>query len=105
MVYTAPNFSFIDAFTNGAKYIDDKRKAQQDQFMQGLGMLGKGAGEAWKWQQRKEAADELERMQKELAQLQAQRDQLMGGSITGSDTPNLDTFMGGINPMLNTGRI
>ncbi len=77
MVYTAPNFSFIDAFTSGAKYIDDKRKAQQDQFMQGLGMLGKGAGDAWKWQQRKEAADELERMKQELAKLQEERDQLV----------------------------
>jgi hypothetical protein len=105
MVYTAPNFSFIDAFTNGAKYIDDQRKAQQDQFMQGLGMLGKGAGDAWKWQQRKEAADELERMKQELAKLQEERDQLVGGSVTGSATPNLDTFMGGINPLINTGRI
>lgn len=77
MVYTAPNFSFIDAFTNGAKYIDDKRKAQQDQFMQGLGMLGKGAGDAWKWQQRKEAADKLEAMQKELAALKQERENLI----------------------------
>lgn len=105
MVYTAPNFSFIDAFTNGAKYIDDQRKKTHDEFMTGLANLGKGAGDAWKWQQRKEAADELERMKQELAKLQEERDQLVGSSTTGSDTPNLDTFMGGINPMLNTGRI
>lgn len=78
MVYTAPNFSFIDAFTNGDKYIDDKRKKTHDEFMTGLANLGKGAGDAWKWQQRKEAADELERMKQELAKLQEERDQLVG---------------------------
>ena len=105
MVYTAPNFSFIDAFTNNAKALDEQTRKRYDDFMTGASNAVKGGMDAWKWQQRKNAADKLENMQKELAALQAQRDQLLGGSTTGSATPNLDTYMGGINPMINTGRI
>ena len=91
MVYTAPNFSFIDAFTNNAKDLDERTKRKTDDIMNGMAGLVKGGGEAWKWQQRKNAADEFENMQKELAKLQAERDQLL--SEKQSLTPSMDAIM------------
>ena len=102
-VYTAPSTSFIDTFIDGAQKLDDRTQKRYDSFMGGMSNAVKGGMDAWKWQQRKNAADELEQMQAELAQLQAQRDQLAG--VSGSSTPNLDAFLGGINPSFNTGRI
>ena len=101
MIYTAPNFSFIDAFVNNAKGRDARTEKRWDRFMEGAGNAVKGGAEAWKWQQRKNAADELEAMQNELRELQAQRDRL----ATGSATPNLDSFIGGYNPAFSTGRV
>lgn len=77
MVYSAPNFSFIEAFTNNAKSLDDKTEKRYKDTMEGFASMAKGAGDAWKWQQRKEAADKLEAMQKELAALKQERENLI----------------------------
>ena len=68
-VYNAPSFSFIDAFSQAAKYSDDKTDARKKDWMEGFGAGIKGGVDAYKWQQRKNVlskADALDKREKEI---------------------------------------
>lgn len=68
-IYTAPSMSFVDNFINAAKYRDQRTDASNQRMMQGMEGLVRGAGEAYKWQKRKnilDEADDLDAREKEI---------------------------------------
>lgn len=97
MVYTAPNFSFIDVFTNGARALDEKRRAQQQQLMEGVGNLAKGAADAYKFQQRKNDLDRRKKLEEEEAELKAQLNMLQGGADVRGSSGNFDAIVNGLD--------
>lgn len=100
-IYTAPGTGFIDSYVNAAKYLDQRGDERTKQIFQGAENLTKGGMEAYKWQVRKNIADEQEQLMQQLNALKAERDMLMAGG----DTPNFDSIMSGYNPALDTGRL
>ena len=100
-VYTAPNMSFLDSYVNAAKYRDERTDKKNQQLIEGMNNLVKGGADAYKWQVRKNIADEQEQLMQQLNALKAERDMLMAGG----DTPNFDGIMAGYNPALDTGRL
>lgn len=100
-IYTAPSTSFIDSYINAAKYLDERGDERTKQIFQGAENLVRGGADAYKWQVRKNIADEQEQLMQQLNALKAERDMLMAGG----DTPNFDSIMSGYNPALDTGRL
>lgn len=100
-IYTKPNMSFIDTYTNAAKYRDQRTADANKLMMQGVENLVKGGAEAYKWQERKNIANQKDELVKKLEELKAERDRLMAGGAT----PNFDLFAMGYNSGINTGRI
>lgn len=81
MVYSQPDMSFIDSYTNAARYMDEKREKSNKDLIEGTGMLVKGGADAYKWKQRKNIVDKLGNMDsreaeilEELNKLKAERD-------------------------------
>lgn len=97
MVYTAPSFSFIDVFTNGARALDEKRRAQQQQFMEGLGNLAKGGADAYKWQKRKDDLERMRKLEEEEAELKRQLQMLQGGADVRGSSGNFDAIVNGLD--------
>lgn len=79
-IYTAPSMSFIDTYINSANKLDERRDKSNQALLEGTANLVKGGAEAYKWQQRKNIADEADELDKrekeilaELADLKANR--------------------------------
>lgn len=100
-IYTKPNMSFIDTYTNAAKYRDQRTADANKLMMQGVENLVKGGVEGFKWQERKDVLRKRDDLVRELESLKAERDRLMAGGAT----PNFDLFAMGYNHSIDTGRI
>lgn len=88
-IYTAPTTSFIDTYTNAAKYRDARTDAANKRLMDGMTSLIKGSADAYKWQQRKNIVDEMDDLDKrekaileELEKLKAERDNTAQSNMT-----------------------
>lgn len=77
-IYTAPGTGFIDSYVNAAKYLDQRGDERTKQIFQGAENLTKGGMEAYKWQVRKNIADEAEKLANKEKELQAELDRLRG---------------------------
>jgi uncharacterized small protein (DUF1192 family) len=100
-VYNAPSFSFIDAFSQAAKYSDDKTDARKKDWMEGFGAGIKGGVDAYKWQQRKNVLEDNKNKMKELdareAAILAEIEQLKTGRDYKGSKRNFDAIMAGID--------
>ena len=99
-IYTAPSMSFIDSFTNAAKYRDARRDASNKQMMEGVSNLVKGIGDAYKFQQRKNTLDKVDELKKREAELMSQIEMLQGLSDTqdyAGSKSNMDAILGGLD--------
>ena len=91
-IYTAPSTSFIDSYVNAAKYLDQRGDERTKQIFQGADNLVKGGMDAYKWQVRKNIADEAEELdakEKELVdeieRLKKEQEASTGTGITRDD--------------------
>ena len=75
-IYTAPSTSFIDSYVNAAKYLDERGKERTGEIFQGAGDLVRGGADAYKWQVRKDIADEAEELANREKEIQAELDRL-----------------------------
>lgn len=100
-IYTAQPMSFIDTYTNAAKYRDQRTSDANRAALEGATNLVKGGAEAYKWQERKDILSKKDELVKQLQEKKDELDRLMAGG----STPNFDTFMLGYNPSINTGRL
>lgn len=75
-IYTAPSTSFIDSYVNAAKYLDGRGDERTKQIFQGAENLVRGGADAYKWQVRKDIADEAEELANREKELQAELDRL-----------------------------
>ena len=75
-IYTAPGMGFIDSYVNAAKYLDQRGDERTKQIFQGAENLTRGGMEAYKWQVRKNLADEAEELANREKEIQAELDRL-----------------------------
>lgn len=88
-IYTAPTMSFINTYMDAARYRDENTRNAKKEYIEGMGNLVKGGGEAYKWQKRKDILDkagELDAREKEileeLARLKGEKQEAMPDNVT-----------------------
>ena len=75
-IYTAPSMSFIDSYVNAARHRDQRSDEDARKFMEGFGNLARGGVEAYKWQVRKNIADEAEQLARREEEIMAELERL-----------------------------
>lgn len=99
-IYTAPTMSFIDTYTNAAKYRDARTADANKQMMEGIGNLVKSGSDMYKFQQRKNALSKMDELKKREAELMAQIELITEQSATqdyAGSKSNMDAILSGLD--------
>lgn len=96
-IYTAPNMSFLDTYMNAAKEADSKRQANSKMMLEGIGNLAKGGVDAYKWQQRKNDIDKMNKLQEEYDQLIAERNSILNDDGGAFGRSHLNAILSGLD--------
>lgn len=91
-IYTKPNMSFIDTYTNAAKYRDQRTADANKLMMQGVENLVKGGAEAYKWQERKDLKDKLSKLDAREKEILDEIERIKAGRSAGMSS-NMEAIM------------
>ena len=97
-IYTPPTMSFLDTYMNAAKEMDRKREESNKRMQEGMGNIVKGGAQAYMWQQRKNALDQMDLLNDEESKLLSEREMLWGDVDGGvGSRANFDAILNGLD--------
>jgi len=96
-IYTAPTMSFINTYMDAARYRDENTRNAKKEYIEGMGNLVKGGGEAYKWQKRKDILDRQSQLDEEEKRIREELELLRSGKDFAGSRRNFDAIMAGLD--------